>query len=41
MPDIKEVYESNGWEMGVFYLDNATAEVRNMMAIEESYEFKY
>lgn len=41
MPDIKEVYEVNGWEMGVFYLDDATAEIRNMMAIEESYEFKY
>lgn len=41
MPEIKEVYETNGWEMGVFYLDNATAEIRNMMAIEESYEFKY
>ena len=41
MPDIKEAYEANAWEMGVFYLDNATAEIRNMMAIEESYEFKY
>ena len=41
MPDIKKVYEENGWEMGVFYLDNATAEIRNMMAIEESFEFKY
>ena len=41
MPEIKAVYEENGWEMGTFYLDNATAEIRNMMAIEESYEFKY
>lgn len=41
MPQIKEVYEANGLEMGVFYLDNATAEIRNMMEIEESYEFKY
>lgn len=40
-PQIKEMYESNDWEMGVFYLDNATAEIRNMMAVEESYEFKY
>jgi len=27
--------------MGVFFLNNATAEIRNMMEIEESYEFKY
>lgn len=41
MPDIAKAYKENGWEMGVFYLDNATAEFRNMFAIEESYEFKY
>ena len=41
MPQIKEFYEANGFEMGVFYLDNATAEIRNMMEIEETYEFKY
>ncbi|MBR2557200.1 MAG: pyridoxamine 5'-phosphate oxidase family protein [Methanobrevibacter sp.] len=41
MPDIKEVYESNGWEMGVFFIDNATAEIRNIMTVEETYEFKY
>ena len=41
MPDIAEVYKANGWEMGVFYIDNATAEIRNMMEIEKTYEFKY
>ena len=41
MPDIAEAYKANGWEMGIFFLDNATAEIRNMMEIEESYEFKY
>ncbi|WP_405303616.1 pyridoxamine 5'-phosphate oxidase family protein [Methanobrevibacter sp.] len=41
MPEIKEAYEANGWEMGVFYLDDATAEIRNMFAVEETYEFKY
>ena len=41
MPDIKEAYTANNWEMGVFYIDNATAEIRNMMAVEETYEFKY
>ena len=41
MPEIKEIYESNGWEMGTFFIDNATAEIRNMMEIEETYTFKY
>ena len=41
MPELAEIYKSNGWEMGIFYLDDATAEIRNMFEIEESYEFKY
>ena len=41
MPEIAEAYKANGWEMGVFFLNDATAEIRNMFAIEESYEFKY
>ena len=41
MTDIKQVYEANGWEMGVFFLDKATAEIRNMMAVEETYTFEY
>ena len=41
MPEIGEIYKENGWEMEMFYLDDATAEFRNMMAIEEKYEFKY
>ena len=41
MPEIKEIYEKNSWKMGVFFLNNATAEIRNMMAIEETFEFKY
>ena len=41
MPEIADAYKANGWEMGVFFLNNATAEIRNMMEIEESYEFKY
>ena len=41
MPEIAEAYKANNWEMGVFFLDDATAEFRNMFAIEESYEFKY
>ena len=41
MPEIAEAYKANNWEMGVFFLNDATAEFRNMFAIEESYEFKY
>ncbi len=41
MPEIAEAYKANGWEMGVFFLNDATAEIRNMFAIEETYEFKY
>ena len=41
MPEISEIYKTNNWEMGVFYIDNATAEIRNMMEIEETYTFKY
>ena len=41
MPDIAEAYKANGWEMGIFYLENATAEIRNMFEIEESYTFEY
>lgn len=41
MPELAEIYKSNGWEMGVFFLNDATAEIRNMFAVEESYEFKY
>ena len=41
MPEIAAVYKENGWEMGIFYLDDATAEFRNMMAVEETLKFKY
>lgn len=41
MPEIAAAYKENGWEMGIFYLEDATAEIRNMFAIEETYEFKY
>ena len=41
MPELGEIYKNNGWEMGIFYLDDATAEIRNMFEIEESYTFKY
>ncbi len=41
MPEIAEAYKANGWEMGIFFLENATAEIRNMFEIEELYTFEY
>ena len=41
MPEIAEAYKANNWEMGVFFLNDATAEFRNMFAIEETYKFEY
>lgn len=36
MPQIKAMYEANGYKMAMFYLDNATAEFRTMGGIKES-----
>lgn len=36
MPQVKKMYEQNGWKMGMFYLEDATAEFRGMMGIKES-----
>lgn len=39
--DLKPLYDENGWNMKLFYIDDATAEFRNMLSVEESYNFKY
>lgn len=41
LKDLKPVYDENGWNMELFYLDDATAEFRNMFTVDESYTFKY
>lgn len=41
LADLKKVYEENNWKMGLFYIDDATAEFRNMFEVEEKYDFKY
>ena len=38
MPQIMEMYDKNGWEMGVFYLKNAHAEFRTMMELKEEFD---
>ena len=39
--DLKPLYDENGWNMKLFYIDDATAEFRNMLSVEETYNFKY
>jgi len=39
--DLKSVYDENGWNMKLFYLDEATAELRDMFSVVESFKFKY
>ncbi len=39
MPPIKKTYQEHGWKMGMFYLENATAEFRNMFGIDEKLSF--
>ena len=37
-PQIMEMYDRNGWEMGVFYLESGHAEIRGMMDLKESFD---
>lgn len=41
LPDLKAIYDENGWNMKLFYLDDATVEFRNMFSVEETLTFKY
>ncbi len=37
-PEIMSVYDSNGWEMGLFYLEDGHAEIRGMMDLIEEFD---
>ena len=37
-PQIMEMYDKNGWEMGLFYLANGHAEIRGMMDVIEEFD---
>ncbi len=37
-PQIMDKYDKNGWEMGVFYLENGHAEFRRMMDLVEEFD---
>jgi uncharacterized pyridoxamine 5'-phosphate oxidase family protein len=38
MPEIMDMYDKNGWEMGLFYLENGHAEIRGMMDLIEEFD---
>ena len=38
MPQIMELYDRNGWEMGLFYIENGHAEIRGMMELKEEFD---
>lgn len=38
MPDIMGLYDKNGWEMGLFYLENGHAEIRGILDLKEEFD---
>lgn len=38
MPQIMALYDKNGWEMGMFYLENGHAEIRGMLDLKEEFD---
>lgn len=38
MPQIMDMYDKNGWEMGLFYLENGHTEIRGMMDLKEEFD---
>lgn len=38
MPQIMAMYDKNGWEMGLFCLENGHAEIRGMMDLKEEFD---
>lgn len=38
MPQIMDLYDKNGWEMGLFYLENGHAEIRGMLDLKEEFD---
>lgn len=38
MPQIMALYDKNGWEMALFYLENGHAEIRGMMDLKEEFD---
>lgn len=38
MPKIMEIYDKNGWEMGLFFLENGHAEIRGMLDLKDEFD---
>lgn len=38
IPEIMALYDKNGWEMGMFYLENGHAEIRGMLDLKEEFD---
>lgn len=38
MPQIMDLYDQNGWKMGLFYLENGHAEIRGMLDLKEEFD---
>lgn len=38
MPQIMALYDKNGWEMGLFYLEDGHAEIRGMLEQKEAFD---
>ena len=38
MPQIMDMYDNNGWELGLFCLENGHAEIRGMMELKEEFD---
>ena len=38
MPQIMALYDKNGWEMGLFFLENGHAEIRGLFEVKEEFD---
>ena len=38
MPQIMALYDKNGWEMGMFYLEDGHAEIRGIFDLKEEFD---
>lgn len=38
LPGIGKMYKENGWKMGLFYIENAHVEFKNVMNTEDSFD---
>lgn len=38
LPQVMEIYDKNGWEMGLFYLENGHAEICGALDLKEEFD---